>query len=263
MCLLTIVGWCVGLTLAAQAAPPGTRAQASQATTTGPSTRVVELPPPGDPAWQALEFARIDERTSYEVRRDPAGRAAFRARSACGASAMRMALPEDIDLAATPRLAWRWRIERGLDIAAERDKLGDDFAARVYVMFAFDAESASWIDRAQRSVGRRLFGVEVPGKTLNYVWASREAVGARWTSPYHPDAHLVAVESGSAAAAGSGWRETIVDWNRDSAQLFESGRRQPPYAVAVMVDADNTCAEAIAWFSDFRLLGPSEPVARE
>lgn len=226
----------------------------------GPTERA--LPAPGDAAWQPLLFRNIETPTRYEVREGPEGRPAYRATSECGASALTVALPADLDAARWPRLAWRWRVERGLDVPDEKSKAGDDFAARVYVMFPFDPERASTFERLQRGLGRRLFGVEMPGLTLNYVWTSRVPVGEAWTSPYHADAVLAAVESSRrtrdtpASGPDSGWRETIVDWAADAQRRFAAPPRSQPYALGIMVDADGTCESAVAWFADFRLLGP-------
>lgn len=217
----------------------------------------VRLAEPGAPAWRPLAFRRVERETEYQLGLDPEGRSAFRGASRCAASAMGMALPNDFDLAQTPRLAWRWRIERGLDIEGERAKDGDDFAARLYVLYEFDPESVGTLERLRRNFWRRFFGVEIPGHTINYVWASREPVGATWTSPYHDDTQLVVVASSSATAAASGWKEEIVDLVEDANRLISPPPNRPPYAIGLMVDADNTCSEAIAWFADFRLLGPA------
>jgi hypothetical protein len=222
----------------------------------------VALPSPGEAAWQPLLFRSIERATEYSVELDPSGRPAFRAQSRCGASAMRLALGEDLELGRTPRLAWRWRMERGIEVDREQTREGDDFAARVYVLFEFDPEAAGAFARFERAVGRRLFGVDLPGKTINYVWASKVKVGEVWTSPHHDDAQLVSVATDSAGASGADWQEVIVDLASDARNLHSPGSNRRPYALALMVDADDTCQEAIAWFSDFRLLGPPEVEGR-
>jgi hypothetical protein len=220
------------------------------------SSREIRLAAPGSEAWKPLVFRSIERHTSYEIRMDPAGRPAYRAVSHCGASAMRLALPDDLDLAQTPRLAWRWRIEQGLDNEHEKTKSGDDFAARVYVLFEFDSSSSGPFERLEHALGRRLFGLDMPGQALNFVWASRTEVGQFWTSPYHANARLIAVASHSVEASRDGWRQTIVDLADSARRLFDPTPPRRPYALALMVDADDLCARAVAWFSDFRLLEP-------
>jgi hypothetical protein len=169
---------------------------------------------------------------------------------------MLLALPQDFTLAKTPRLAWRWRIERGLENDAEKSTEGDDFAARVYVLFRFDPSRASIWERLRNQMGERLFHAEIPGQALSYVWASQQAPGAHWTSPNQQDARLLVLESNSNQEATQDWREAIVDLVVDAKRVFETPPRLSPYAIGLMTDADNTCQRAIAWFSDFRLLGP-------
>ncbi|MDH3212358.1 MAG: DUF3047 domain-containing protein, partial [Myxococcales bacterium] len=105
----------------------------------------VALPAPGTGAWRPLAFRSVSRETTYTaVSID--GIAAVRADSDCAASALWLAL-DGIDLARTPRLAWRWRVEGSLDIPDERVASGDDFAARVYVLFRLDAARASMAER--------------------------------------------------------------------------------------------------------------------
>lgn len=220
------------------------------------------LPSPGDPAWKPLLFPNIEQTTQFEITEDPAGRPAFRAVSDCGASAMSVALPKDLSPTQTPRIAWRWRIEESLDIAQEKTKRGDDFAARVYVLFPFEPDRAGPFERLQRKLGKKIFGVSMPGKSLNYVFASRQRPGDTWSSPYHDDARLIAVASAQPSGESgetdpSGWSEVIVDWTADAERHFSPVPSALPYALAVMVDADTSCDRAVAWFSDFRLLGPA------
>jgi len=219
---------------------------------------VVPLPAPGEIEWHPLTFRSIEQQTLYTLETDPDGRPAYRAVSECAASALVLDLPDDFDLARTPRLSWRWRIERGLEIDQdrERSKTGDDFAARVYVLFRFDPERASLWQRMQNRVGQRLFGREMPGQALNYVWSSSTPTGRFWTSPHHEDTRLLAVESRSNAPSSRAWREVTVDLAVDATRLFSPPPRLQPYALGLMTDADDVCKNAIAWFSDFHLLGP-------
>ncbi len=242
-----------------QPAPPGAGATARRPEPVGTSPLPLEipLPAPGDPAWQPLVFRSIERTSDYEVDRDDAGRLLHRGESRCGASALVLSLADEIDLARTPRLAWRWRLERGLAVTDEHTAAGDDFAARVYVLFRFDPERASAWRRIEQGLGRRLFASEAPGETINYVWASRARRGTSWQSPVRSEVRLVALETDSGSDAPTGWRSAVVDLVADAARLFDPPPRGAPYAIGLMVDADATCQHALAEFADFRLLGPA------
>jgi hypothetical protein len=217
------------------------------------------LPPLGEPPWEALHFPKIDRHTRYELRRSEGGPSSLRSESDCAASAYLLPL-EDVDLVATPRLAWRWRIHRGLANDEEQTKAGDDFAARVYLLFEFDPRRASLSARIARRAVLLLYGRELPGEAINYVWASRMPVGARWPNPFSESAHMVVLRTRSDAPGASAWHSEEVDLSADRGALL--GEPLPRLAgIALMTDSDNSCSRAAAEFADFRLLGPSDDSA--
>jgi hypothetical protein len=207
------------------------------------------VPPPGSDGWQPLAFRRIERHTRYTpVIAD--GQPAFRAESECAASALAIAV-EESTLERTPVLRWRWKVERGLDIADERIRAGDDFAARVYLLFRFEPEKASWFERSRRALGERIYGRELPGNALNYVWSSRVARGEAWQNPYSERARMLSM----GPAREKGWREERVDVASDYRAQFGS---EPPalLGLAIMTDTDNTCGRATALFGGFRFEAP-------
>ena len=213
------------------------------------------LPEPGDPAWEPLVFRSIDRHTDYRVEEAPAEGArptgpAWRARSDCAASGMLLPITGH-DLAERPRLTWWWRVTEGLDVAAERTAAGDDFAARVYVLFRFDAAGASVAARVRHALGSRLARRQLPGTTLAYVWASRAPALATWPSPEHDTAHLIVRRTGSSASARDGWRREEVDVLADHRKAFGDGPAPEVIAIAIMSDSDATCRSAGALFSHF------------
>ena len=207
----------------------------------------VVLSAPGTDGWKALNFPKIERHTLYTpVHVDDLD--AVRAQSDCAASALYLPA-EHIDLTQTPRLHWRWKIERGLQIADERAKTGDDFAARVYVVFRFDPAHASLWERVQHALGTRIYGDVIPGNTINYVWSSHQPKGARWTSPYTASSNLVSLGEGPLPQ----WTEEVVDLAADYTAFFDH-ELPPLLAVAVMTDSDNTCQRATAYYADFRFV---------
>ena len=159
------------------------------------------------------------------------GRPAVKAESRSSASAMIYRI--SIDPKAYPRLSWSWKIGRTIGKGDERTKEGDDYAARVYVVFP---STLFWRTRA-----------------VNYIWANRLPRGAFLPNAYTGNAVMVAVESGDANADR---------WIDEERNLVEDYRRafgeDPPKigAVAIMTDTDNTGEEAIAWYGAVRFLPP-------
>jgi hypothetical protein len=207
----------------------------------------VLLPAPGADAWVARAIRRGKTATRYTtVEID--GRTAMRAESHCSASFMFLSLA-GLDLRRTPLLQWQWKVERGLPAHDERNKAGDDFAARVYVMFRFEPGQVSTWERAKHRLRSKIYGHELPGRVIDYVWSSHAAEGTAWNDPYTSITKMISRGSG----LHSDWTTERVDVARDYASLF--GDELPPLlGLAVMTDADNLCGNAIAYFADFRFL---------
>ena len=218
------------------------------------SAEAVLLPQAGEEAWQAFEFPNIEKHTAYEVvsPSDLPGRRAFRSDADCSASAMLLSL-QDIDDAKYPRLSWRWRVRAPIEVSDETVKAGDDFAARVYVMFEFEPEHASMWRRAQQEMGESMWDRTLPGLALNFVWSSRLSPGRRWVNPYSKESAMVALRSGR--APHDGWVREEVDVAAEHQRSF--GRRAAKrVGLAIMTDTDGICRKASAEFADFRLLPP-------
>jgi len=133
-----------------------------------------------------------------------------------------------IDLAKTPVLRWRWKIEapyRGND---EDAKAGDDFPVRIYVV-----------------VERGPLGLR--SRALNYVWSSGKPVGARWPNPFTSQAMMQAVDSGDANAGSWVSHQRNV---RDDLRAAFGEDFTGIDAVAVMSDGDNGGRQARAWYGD-------------
>lgn len=140
---------------------------------------------------------------------------------------------QDIDLARTPYLSWRWRVEQGPAPDNERTKPGDDFAARIYVMHKTGFLPTSI-------------------KAVNFVWAHQEEPGQRWSNPFTDRAMMWVLRSGQ-----KGWQ----DWQEEridvKAAFQEAFGMQPTSieAVGIMVDSDNTGQQARACFDQIRFSG--------
>jgi hypothetical protein len=127
-------------------------------------------------------------------------------------------------------LRWRWKITDTIKNGDEKLKSGDDYAARVYVVFP----------------GRYFWQM----KAINYIWANKLAKGNFLPSVYAADSKMVAVESGNGKAGQ--WLNEERDLLTDYRVMFGA---DPPEAeaIAIMTDTDNTGGTAEAWYGDIIL----------
>ena len=188
----------------------------------------IDCGPDWNVRWNEVRFN--SGATRYSMVREN-GKPVLKADSDDSASALWLALEESVS--EQTKLTWRWKVTRGLtNNLKEREKGGDDYAARVLV--AFDPKPFSRGSRA-----------------LCYVWASEESVGSIYESPYSSNVITIVLESGSRRTG---------DWVTETRNIREDYRRafdtQPDtiHAVAVMVDTDDTKSSATAWFSDISLV---------
>lgn len=143
----------------------------------------------------------------------------------------------DIKPVAAGQLSWRWKVEHSLAgtlreaSLRETQKPGDDYAARVFVVF--ESHLLPWKTRA-----------------LCYVWAGNQPAGSVYASPYSGTVGIFVLRSGEAETGR--WvheeRDIVVDY-----RTFFGREPEQISAVAIMVDTDNTNARAMAWFDDLVL----------
>ncbi len=129
-------------------------------------------------------------------------------------------------------IAWRWKVAQ--TVGAGRDptrKNGDDFAARVFVVFDDDFGGGD-------------------ARAVCYVWSADLPLGASFASPYTDQVAIVVVESGDAS---------VGRWSRisrnflDDYKVFFGESPQNVTGVALMADTDNTASATTSFFDDIRL----------
>ncbi len=172
--------------------------------------------------WDIQEFAG---KTDYSIVHDDQGNAVLQAVSRGSASGLIKKI--EFDARDYPLLRWRWKVTNVLASGDARNKKGDDYAARIYVIFPH------WIKPLSR--------------TINYIWANKLPLGEAIPNSYFSRAMMVAVESGEENSGKwiSEERNIVADYRR----LFGE---EPPMvgAIAIMTDTDNTGENARAWYDD-------------
>jgi len=173
---------------------------------------------PGHPGWKEKEFAG---RTVYT----PLPEEKLLLAESNGA-ASGLFFEQAVDLRATPWLNWSWKVENVLVGVNEREKAGDDYAARIYVVAK--GGLAFWKTRA-----------------LSYVWASYEPEGSMWANAFTANAHVIAIRSGADRLGElvEERRNVREDWMRAFGEDIEKID-----AVAIMTDTDNSGQRARAWY---------------
>jgi len=191
--------------------------------------------------WSQLFFPRIENHTLYEIRVSD-GLGYLTAISSSSASAM--VYKKEFNVLKNPHLRWRWKIEKVYEKGDASSKSGDDFTARVYVIFKYDPEGAPLGRRLKYGIARGIYGEYPPDSSLNYIWANREHGARILTSPFSDRSKMVVVESGPGKAGQ--WVEEEADILRDYREAF--GHDPPRTAsLAVMNDSDNTGESSVSY----------------
>lgn len=199
------------------------------------------------PGWQHQTLPKVERANRFDIVADE-GRHVLRVRSSASASSW-IARPTD-DPGARPMLRWQWKVSRSVAGSDATVKHGDDYAARLYVLFDLPSGRLSLADRLLLQAARALSGSELPAAGLCYVWGRAQPAGGTAWNPYTNRLRMIVVESGDGSAMQ--WRTVRRDLRRDWDEAF--GGTMPPItaiaAIAVGADTDNTGESVEAWFSD-------------
>lgn len=173
--------------------------------------------------WEARIFK---DKTSYEFS-EILGAISLRAQSQNSASSL--VKKTKIDLTKYPYLNWSWRSESMMDIRNEMTKAGDDYVARLYVIF---------------KVGVLPWRV----KAVNYVWASHMRKYDVWESAFAgKNAIMVALRDKN---------DSLSIWQYEKRNVYEDLQKHFRTkitfidAVAIMTDTDNNGGVAEAYYGD-------------
>ena len=197
------------------------------------------------PDWlQPYEFPNLPRHTQFTLVEDDA-RTVLAARANASSSGLVRRLRADPRR--FPVLAWRWKV---MNLPLKGDigtKAGDDFAARIYVVFDLDTATLSISERMQLALARAIWGEQVPAAALCYVWDVRTPAGTIVPNAYTDRVRMVVADSGSAGLGRwiSHERDLAVDFRRAFGV-------EPPLVSAVIVsaDTDNTGETTESYFGD-------------
>jgi hypothetical protein len=199
--------------------------------------------------WQPLVIARTKAPTQYRLVYDEQARAVVvHARSERSATGLRQ--PLDLDPAAKPRVAWRWRVQNLIAGADNLDRHAEDSPVRLLLFFDGDKRRLPARDQVALEMAEMISGESVPFATLVYIWENRQPVGTVLDSA-HTDRIKMLV-------AGSG-RDRLGQWKhfeRDYVDDYQRAFGERPgrlIGIGIMTDTDNTGAEIEACYGDIEL----------
>lgn len=211
--------------------------------------QTVPLPPFTEklPTWREVI---LDDKVAPNVfmARQWDGRAAVQVQSSRSMSLL--ATNVTVDLKKTPFLCWWWRVDGALKSADMTTKMGDDFAARVYVSVKLAEDQMGFGRRLQLGLARAIWGEAVPDGAVNYVWDNLHAIGHEQANAYTDLAHMVVLQTGDSLAGR--WVSQTRNVGSDVVRLFGLGAQV--VQVAVTTDTDNTGEQMRAGFADLKFV---------
>lgn len=207
---------------------------------------------PIPPAWYEIKLTRLKSPEYSLVRDEGATVLRVYASSAGGSLVHRV----DVDPKGKPRLAWRWKIDHVVQAGDLDRPEGDDYAARVYVMFDLPLSELPFGLRAKVRLARLLHS-DVPAAAICYVWDNRHPVGTMRPNTHVGSVRMIVLRSGPEGAGK--WATESRDLDADFRAAFaDLAPHATPRIVGIAVgnDTDQTHENVTAWFGDLHI-GPA------
>lgn len=194
--------------------------------------------------WTSLTFGSIEEHTSYTLVDDNNTRVV---RAESNESASGLAKKITFNPKEYPYLSWRWKVNKAVDGTDVTSKSGDDYAARIYVIFEYDFEDLPEDEQSRVSWYKFFNGKLPPLATLNYIWANKMPVGRIVSSPYTERVKMIVMQN----------KDTdLQKWHIEERNIYEDYKKafgeEPKNvtSIAIMTDTDNTESMAESYFGD-------------
>jgi hypothetical protein len=183
--------------------------------------------------WTPLYFPKIKKHSTYMIVNEE-GRSLLKTESHASASAI--IHKKTFNIYDYPRMRWRWKVDNVYTRATPKEKAGDDYPIRIYVMFQYDPKKADVTEKLRYGVAKTIY--------LNYVWTGHEIAERMITSPYTDKAKIIILEQD---------RNRIGTWMEETVNILEDYRKafgkDPPAmaGIAIMNDSDNTGEMAVSY----------------
>lgn len=197
--------------------------------------------------WEKLSFASIPEHTSYTLAQDNKVKVlkAISHNSASGISKKIRFNPKEY-----PYLSWRWKINKRNPATNVNLKSGDDYAARVYIVFDYDFEDLPKKDRMRVKWYKLFHGKLPPLATINYIWGNQSPIERFVSSPYTDRVKMVILRNKDSA---------IRQWHIEERNIYKDYKKafaeEPKDVInlVIMTDTDNTGADVVTLYGDISI----------
>lgn len=195
-------------------------------------------------SWNVLTFGSIDEHTSYTLIKDKNINVvkAESNKSASGLTKVIRFNPKEY-----PYLSWRWKVNKTISGTDVTKKSGDDYAARIYVMFDYDVKDLPEAEQSRVGWYKFFNGKLPPLATINYIWANKADVGNIISSAYTSRVKMVTLKNKDSA---------LQKWHVEERNIYEDYKKafgeepKEVISLAIMTDTDNTNSMAESYFGD-------------
>ena len=196
------------------------------------------------PSWNTLTFGSIDEHTSYTLVNDQNVKVvkAESNESASGLTKIVQFNPKEY-----PYLSWRWKVNKAISGTDVTSKSGDDYAARIYVMFKYDVKDLPEDEQSRVNWYKFFNGKLPPLATINYIWGNKMELGRIVSSPYTERVKMVILKNK---------KSLLQKWHTEERNIYEDYKKafgeepKDVISIAIMTDTDNTNSMAESYFGD-------------
>ena len=187
--------------------------------------------------WVPLNFEKIKKHSTYKVKDS-----VLIAKS--DASASGIIFKKTYDIYKYPILSFKWKINNIYKKGDATTKDGDDYPIRIYIMFQYNPDKASFFDSVKYGLAKSIYGKYPPHSALNYIWANKKQKERIITSAYTDKAKMIVTDFGDKYL--NVWREHSVNVLKDYKEAF--GQNPPAkVSLAIMTDSDNTKESSLSY----------------
>ena len=194
--------------------------------------------------WHPVTYSQSARHTKYSLVKDE-NTVVVKAVSEQSASALTRAI--SIDPAQHQVIQWRWKVNNILRKGDVNKQEADDYPARVYVNFTFDATKVGYLEKIKYKATQLIGGQSIPYRAIVYIWGSNTPAGTMIQNSYSDRVMMFVVQGGA---------DKLQQWVTERRNIYDDYRKafgsEPPMisSVAIMTDTDNTEESAIAWYGD-------------